>query len=111
MFLSVETALAPDWKGEVERFLKRADASRRAAAFSLGAEDGGGLAVALANARAAWVKRPGFAQGLLIARALHDACGGYGVEARDAHADLLKRIGGKNLVLLRSQAVLRAAAG
>jgi len=108
MFLSVEAALAPDWKHEAERFLKRSDAGRRAAAFRLGAEDGDDWGVRLANARAAWLKQPGFSQGLLISRAHYNSCGGYRADARDAHGDLIKRIGAKNLVLLRSQAVLRS---
>lgn len=109
MFLSVETALAHDWKPAVERFLKRGDAARKAAAFTLGAEDGGGLGVKLSNARASLLKQPSFAHGLLIARALYQTSGGHNQDSRDPHAALLKRIGANNLVLLRSQAVLRGA--
>jgi len=111
LFLHPETALEPGWDGEVESFLRRALPERpRAAAFRFALEDFGGPA-RRAEAKAAFRSRvlglPYGEQGLLVPRRLYRKVGGYRDLARLEDADIVRRIGRRRLVMLRSRAVIR----
>jgi hypothetical protein len=109
LFLHPETSLARGWTDEVQRFLSMPEARKRAAVFRLAFDDPSAKgALFWARLRARVMKLPRGDQGLLISRFLYDALNGY----RDtAHEDIefVRRIGGKRLVFLQSDAVSSAA--
>lgn len=109
LFLRPETALEPGWETEVESFLAQAQMERpRAAVFRFALEEFGGEArrsEALANGRAALFALPYGDQGLLIPKRLYNRLGGYRALAHMEDADLVRRIGRRRLVSLRSRAV------
>jgi glycosyltransferase involved in cell wall biosynthesis len=111
LFLHPETALEPGWDSEVEAFLRRALPERpRAAAFRFALEDFGAPA-RRAEAKAAFRSRvlglPYGEQALLVPRRLYRKVGGYRDLDRLEDADIVRRIGRRRLVLLRSRAVMR----
>src|SRR5262249_9119781 len=104
MFLNPGTLLDATWIDDTVRFAE-GDGSR-AAAFRprRGAAPawvrGGGVALlglALGG-------RPHRAQGLLTAKTLYDSVGGHHDRA-DAESDLLRRLGGRRIAMLRSTAM------
>jgi glycosyltransferase involved in cell wall biosynthesis len=112
LFLHPETALEPGWDTEVEAFLRQALPERPcAAAFRFALEDFGAPA-RRAEAKAAFRSRilglPYGDQGLLVPRRLYRKVGGYRDLARLEDADIVRRIGRRRLMLLRSRAVNRA---
>ncbi len=108
LFLHPETALDPGWENEAEAFITHSTLEGpRAGAFRFGRDDfdqGGRRAEALASLRCWLFKRPYGNQGLLIPKRLHKQLGGYGEVARE-DIDLIRRIGARRLVMLRSRAV------
>jgi glycosyltransferase involved in cell wall biosynthesis len=109
LFLQPETALEPGWEVEVESFLHQAMPERpRAAAFRFALEDFGSPA-RRAEAKAAFRSRllalPYGDQGLLVPRRLYKKVGGYRDLVQLEDADIVRRIGRRRLVLLRSRAV------
>ena len=109
LFLHPETALEPGWEVDVESFLHQAMPERpRAAAFRFALEDFGAPA-RRAEARAAFrswlLALPYGDQGVLIPRRLYKKIGGYRDIAGLEDADIVRRIGRRRLVLLRSRAV------
>jgi GT2 family glycosyltransferase len=109
LFLHPETALEQGWEVEVESFLHQAQLERpRAAAFRFGLEEFGAQA-RRAEARAAlrsWLLAlPYGDQGLLVPKRLYQKLGGYRDLQRHEDADLVRRIGRRGLVMLRSRAV------
>jgi glycosyltransferase involved in cell wall biosynthesis len=108
LFLHPETALDPGWEVEVEAFIGRSDLETpRAAAFRFGSDefdDGARRAEFLAALRCWLFKRPYGNQGLLIPKRLYKQLGGYR-EVRREDIDLIRRIGARRLVMLRSRAV------
>ena len=109
LFLHPETSLEPGWEVEAESFIGQAVMERpRAAVFRFALEDFGGEArrsEAKANLRAALFALPYGDQGLLIPRRLYQKTGGYRALADMEDADLVRRIGRRRLVSLRSRAV------
>ena len=109
LFLHPETALEPGWEVEVESFLHQAMPERpRAAAFRFALEDFGAPArrVETRTAFRSWLLAlPYGDQGLLIHRSLYKTLGGYRDLARLEDADMIRRIGRRRLVMLRSRAV------
>jgi hypothetical protein len=86
-------------------------ARKRAAAFRLAFDDDSPQArrvVFWARLRARVMKLPYGDQGLLISRLLYDALGGYPDLPLMEDVELVRRIGRKRLVLLRSEAVTSA---
>jgi hypothetical protein len=80
----------------------------RAAVFRFALEDFGGearRAEAKANLRTALLALPYGDQGLLIPRRLYQKLGGYRALADMEDADLVRRIGRRRLVSLRSRAI------
>lgn len=112
LFLHPETALDPGWETEAEAFIAHTTLERpRAAAFRFGLDDfdqGGRGAEAFASLRCWLFKLPYGNQGLLIPKRLHKQLGGYRHVARE-DVDLVRRIGTRRLVMLRSRAVNKIA--
>jgi glycosyltransferase involved in cell wall biosynthesis len=112
LFLQPETALDPGWDSEAEAFLTRVTLDRpRAAAFRFGLDEFDGSArwiETLASLRCALFKLPYGDQGLLIPKRLYKQSGGYrDVTMEDV--DLVRRIGARRLVMLRTRAVNKTA--
>jgi glycosyltransferase involved in cell wall biosynthesis len=109
LFLHPQTALEPGWEVEAESFIDQAVMERpRAAVFRFALEDFGGearRAEAKANLRTALFALPYGDQGLLIPRRLYLKLGGYRALDVMEDADLVRRIGRRRLVSLRSRAV------
>lgn len=111
LFLHADTQLGPGWVAEAERFIAAPRARQRAAAFRLEFDDDSPAArriVFWARLRANLLKLPYGDQGLLISRYLYDALGGYSDIPLMEDVDLVRRIGGKRLTLLRAEAVTSA---
>ncbi len=109
LFLHPETALEPGWEVEVESFLHQAMPERpHAAVFRFALEEFGAAArraEAMAAFRSWLLALPYGDQGLLMPRRLYKKIGGYRDLARLDDADIVRRIGRRRLVRLRSRAV------
>ena len=109
LFLHPETALETGWDVEAESFISQSVMEQpRAAVFRFALEDFGGearRAEAKANLRAALYALPYGDQGLLIPKRLYQKLGGYRALADMEDADLVRRIGRRRLVGLRSRAI------
>jgi glycosyltransferase involved in cell wall biosynthesis len=109
LFLQPGTVPDATWIDECRRFIEEAElrgcAGTYAAVFrAASATFRPTLIEALSLLRAALGARPNASQGLVIAKTLYDACGGH----RDLDAperDLIRRLGGRRLVLLRAGAI------
>ena len=112
LFLHPETALDPGWELEAESFITRSPLEHpRAAAFRFGLDDFEQAArrgEAFAALRWALFKRPYGDQGLLLPKRLYKHLGGYR-EVKREDIDLVRRIGPKRLVMLRTRAVNKRA--
>jgi glycosyltransferase involved in cell wall biosynthesis len=108
LFLHPETALDPGWENEVEAFIARSTLEYpRAAAFRFGVDEfeGGGRSSEFLAALRCWLlKLPYGDQGLLMPKRLFKQLGGYR-EGKREDADMVRRIGPRRLVMLRSRAV------
>jgi glycosyltransferase involved in cell wall biosynthesis len=109
LFLHPQTALETGWDVEAESFISQAMMERpRAAVFRFALEDFGGearRAEAKANLRTVLFALPYGDQGLLIPKRLYQKLGGYRALADMEDADLVRRIGRRRLVCLRSRAI------
>ncbi|MDO8289955.1 MAG: TIGR04283 family arsenosugar biosynthesis glycosyltransferase [Parvibaculum sp.] len=113
LFLHADTVLEHGWDAEVEKFLEHVAAGRFgnaevAAAFRFTLDDFSGTARFLERMvafRCAVFKLPYGDQGLLINRRLYDKLGGFRALPLMEDVDLVRRVGRRRLVLLRSQAV------
>jgi glycosyltransferase involved in cell wall biosynthesis len=109
LFLHPETALEPGWEVEVESFLQQASPERpRAAVFRFALDDfdaSARRAEARAGLRSWLLALPYGDQGLLIPGRLYKKLGGYRDLERLEDADIIRRIGRRRLVRLRSRAV------
>ncbi len=111
LFLHADTALAPGWVSEAERFISQPQARMRAAAFRLAFDDDSREArrvIFWARLRARVMKLPYGDQGLLISHLLYDALGGYPDLPLMEDVELVRRVGPKRLVLLKTEAVTSA---
>ncbi len=112
LFLHADTALEPGWEAEAEGFVERANATRpRAAAFRFALDDFGfaaRLLERLVGLRCALFGLPYGDQGLLISRRLYRQIGGYSAMPLMEDVDIVRRIGRRRLVMLRSHAVTSA---
>ncbi len=115
LFLAPGAAVEADWQGEARAFIDRAladgEARRRAALFGLRRVDGG-LRARLAET-SAWLRTrmllaPHRGQGMLLSRALYRSLGGHRAVGDMAGADLMRRIGRRQLTYLRSRLLVRA---
>ena len=110
LILHPQTALARGWTEEVALFLQFNEARKRAATFKLAFDDKSAKGVLFwARLRAQVMKLPHGDQGLLISRFLYDGLSGYR-DTPNEDIDLARRIGGKRLVFLETEAVTSADA-
>lgn len=109
MFLQPGVVLEPGWHREVGMHLERPGAQERAAVFRYAVDEPGlsarfsewrvGLGSALLGVSAPQ-------QGLLVSRRLYGKLGGHRDDADYAEQDLVLRIGGRRLQVLRSRALV-----
>ncbi len=112
LFLHADTRLGPGWVAAARAFMARPGSERRAAAFRLVLDDSDPRArrvERLANWRGRALGLPYGDQGLLIARALYEALGGYRPLPLMEDVELARRIGRRRIVLLDAEAVTSAA--
>jgi len=109
LFLHPETALEPGWEVEIESLLAQAVPERSQAAVFRFALDEFGAAARRAETFTAlrnWLLAlPYGDQGLVMPRRLYMKLGGYRPLERLEDADMIRRIGRRRLVCLRSRAV------
>lgn len=114
LFLHADTVLDAGWDREAAAFIERIDIGQRqptAAAFRFALDDMGFLprmietGVAL---RCTLLRLPYGDQGLLIPRTLYDDIGGFRELALMEDVDIVRRLGRKRTLILRSQAVTSA---
>jgi rSAM/selenodomain-associated transferase 2 len=114
LFLHADTVPGPGWERDAAGFMERVDNGRRpeaAAAFRFALDDEGvrprllETAVAL---RTTLFRLPYGDQGLLIPRRLYDAVGGYRPIPVMEDVDLVRRLGRKRTVILRTAALTSA---
>ena len=114
LFLHADTVLQPGWESEAGAFMERVDAGARplaAAAFSFALDDFGAkprLLEAIVGLRCALLRFPYGDQGLLIPKRLYLAVGGYRPLAVMEDVDMVRRLGRKRLVMMRTKAVTSA---
>jgi hypothetical protein len=113
MFLRPGVVINPTWVDDCARFQQRAElqeaTGRRAAVFRP-SPDGDGSRTVFAEAitlmRAALGGRPSPEQGLMISRQFYDKLGGHRDGMHDPEGDLLKRIGRRNIAMLRTESYM-----
>ncbi len=110
LFLHADTVLDEGWMREVSAFVEKADASgrARAAVFRFRLDDYGfkpWFLERMVALRCALFAMPYGDQGLLVPRRLYDAIGGYSPLPLMEDVDIVRRIGRRRLVFLRSAAV------
>lgn len=114
LFLHGDTVLQPGWEAEASTFMERVDTGARpvgAAAFSFALDDFGArprMLEAIVALRCALLRLPYGDQGLLIPKRLYNSIGGYRPLPLMEDVDLVRRLGRKRLVMMRSKAVTSA---
>ena len=115
LFLHADTVLQPGWEQEAATFMERVDAGSRplaAAAFSFALDDFGArprILEAMVGLRCALFRFPYGDQGLLIPKRLYSSLGGYRPLPLMEDVDLVRRLGRRRLVMMRTKAVTSAA--
>ncbi len=115
LFLHADTVLQPGWAQEASGFMERVASGQRppaAAAFSFALDDLGAkprLLEAVVALRCALLRLPYGDQGLLIPKQLYASLGGFRSLPVMEDVDLVRRLGRRRLVMLRSKAVSSAA--
>jgi rSAM/selenodomain-associated transferase 2 len=115
LFLHADTVLESGWEREVCALIARVGDGGRpptAATFRYALDDIGmkpRLLEAMVGLRCLLFRLPYGDQGLLIPRRLYDAIGGYRDMALMEDVDIVRRLGRRRLVLMRSRAVTSAA--
>jgi rSAM/selenodomain-associated transferase 2 len=111
LFLHADCRLAPVWEGAAAEFLVRPGASARAGYFRFALDDTDPAARRLERI-VAWRCRalglPYGDQGLLIARNLYDAVGGFAPIPLMEDVDLARRLGRHRLAPIAAQAISSA---
>ena len=111
LFLHADTVLDPGWEREAGHFMERADAGigrHAAAAFRFALDDDGAaprILEGLVRLRCSVLRLPYGDQGLLISRRSYDKVGGYRALPLMEDVDLVRRLGGRHVKLLRARAV------
>ncbi len=111
LFLHADTALAPSWVQETERFIATPQSRKKAAVYKLAFDDTSRAArrvVFWARLRARVMKLPYGDQGLLISRFFYDGLGGYPDIPLMEDVEIMRRIGSRRLVLFETEAVTSA---
>ncbi len=108
LFLQPETALESGWENEAEAFIERAVLERpRAATFRFASDDFGGRArrrELIARARSALAGLPCGDQGLMLPKRFYLKLGGHRPASME-DVDLVRRVGRRRLIVLRSRAI------
>jgi rSAM/selenodomain-associated transferase 2 len=114
LFLHADTVLEAGWERDAAQMIERVESGRlepRAAAFRFTLDDLGfapRMLETLVLLRTAILKLPYGDQGLLIPRRLYDEVGGYAPLPVMEDVDLVRRLGRRRLITLRSRAVTSA---
>jgi rSAM/selenodomain-associated transferase 2 len=114
LFLHADTILEPGWERETSRFMERIDAGDHppsAAAFRFALDDRGPrprLLERLVALRCRLLHLPYGDQGLLLPKALYEEIGGFSPLPLMEDVDLVRRLGRRRTVMLRSRAVTSA---
>jgi rSAM/selenodomain-associated transferase 2 len=114
LFLHADTVLESGWEREAGTFMGRIDSSERppaAAAFRFTLDDEGArprVLEQLVALRCRALRLPYGDQGLLIPKRLYDEIGGFRPLALMEDVDLVRRLGRRRTVMLRSRAVTSA---
>ena len=112
LFLHADTALEETWEREVESYVVSPGAHERAAVFAYALDDFTAAARRLETVvrlRNKVLALPYGDQGLLVSRHLYNNVGGFADLALMEDVDMVRRLGRKRLVNLRSRAVTSAA--
>lgn len=115
LFLHSDTVLEPGWHHEASDFMERVDIGRHptsAAAFRFTLDDTGiapRLLEAGVSLRCGLLRLPYGDQGLLIPARLYNEIGGFRPLPLMEDVDLVRRLGRRRLVMLRSRAITSAA--
>lgn len=115
LFLHADTILEPGWEREVSALMARVGAGDRpptAATFRYALDDIGmkpRMLEAMVGLRCLLFRFPYGDQGLLIPRRLYDSIGGFRDMPLMEDVDIVRRLGRRRLVLMRSRAVTSAA--
>ena len=114
LFLHADTALEPGWERDAGNFMDRVESGRQppaAAAFRFALDDMGTrarLLERLVALRASALRLPYGDQGLLLPKSLYRELGGYRSVPLMEDVDLVRRLGRRRIVILRSRAVTSA---
>ncbi len=114
LVLHADTELAPGWWRDAHTFIEKVDSGRRApaaAAFRFALDDDGIAPRVLewgVNLRSTVLKRPYGDQGLLLPKSLYRSIGGVRDLPIMEDLDLVRRLGGGRIAMLRSNAVTSA---
>jgi rSAM/selenodomain-associated transferase 2 len=114
LFLHADTVLEAGWEREAVSFMERVDGDRRpaaAAAFRFALDDLGAmprLLERLVAMRCALLRLPYGDQGLLVPKWLYEEVGGYRPLPLMEDVDLVRRLGRRRIVMLRTRAVTSA---
>jgi glycosyltransferase involved in cell wall biosynthesis len=104
LFLRPGTVLDTPWIREVGAFLERGSPGMQAAVFQRGLPPQGGVREALAMLGRALFAKPQPEQGLLVAKDAYRRLGGHSEAAADPEAEFLRRIGRRQIAVLRTRA-------
>jgi len=111
LFLHADCRLTPDWEKAVAEFIARPGASDRAGYFGFALDDSDPAARRLERI-VAWRCRvfglPYGDQGLLIARGLYDAVGGFAAIPLMEDVDFARRLGRRRLAPIAAQSISSA---
>jgi len=114
LFLHADTQLQSGWEQEAAAFMERVDAGERplaAAAFQFALDDYGfkpRLLESMVGLRCTLLRFPYGDQGLLIPQRLYQELGGHKPLPLMEDVDLVRRLGRRRIVMLRSRAVTSA---
>ncbi|MDA7948475.1 MAG: glycosyltransferase, partial [Hyphomicrobiaceae bacterium] len=114
LFLHADTVLQPGWEQEAATFMERVDTGARplaAAAFSFALDDFGArprILETIVGWRCTLFRFPYGDQGLLIPKRLYSSLGGYRPLPLMEDVDLVRRLGRRRLVMMRTKAVTSA---
>jgi len=110
LILHADTVLEEGWQAEASEFMSMVDSGQRktgAAAFRFKLDDTGlmpRIIDGFVNFRSKFAKLPYGDQALLIPRRLHDQIGGFGPLPLMEDVDIVRRLGGNRLSILKSRA-------
>jgi len=111
LFLHADCRLEPGWERAVDAFLRAPAAEARAGYFDLALDDPAPAARRLEHVvalRSRFLALPYGDQGLLIARRLYDAVGGFAPLPLMEDVDLVRRLGRRRLVRIGARCVASA---